>query len=363
MRFIIIGYRDSYFWNEYGTSVRDLQIAEILSREHEVIFVNRPVSIYERVINKSKKKSIYEKYSSRITFLDSTSYDLIGPVRGRLWTEKCYIKFIDKVIDLYATNFNGKVIIIDFTPLAKINYKPLKNVIYWYDLIDNFAIHNRFSSREKFAVAQKYLYVDKHANFITAVSEKALKSFSNKYKYVMPNGIYIEESVNDNRHLPKRHNNYQLGFVGFITDKFDVDFVNKLAEKYTIIIWGKCFDDKIIQRLDDRIKVAGPFRYNDLPDIMTTFQVGLMPYLAEKSHDESPLKMYEYFKYGIPCLSSMNFEIDSKWFENYSNLSIEKLDDIIRYFLECSHSDDVKKTIREEWMFDTKIKTILSRLK
>ncbi len=54
MRFIIVGYRDAYFWNEFGTSVRDLQIAEILSRENEVIFINRPVSIYERLLNKRK---------------------------------------------------------------------------------------------------------------------------------------------------------------------------------------------------------------------------------------------------------------------------------------------------------------------
>lgn len=56
MKFIIIGYRDAYFWNEYGTSVRDLQIAEILSRKYHVTFINRPVSIYERLKIRRKQK-------------------------------------------------------------------------------------------------------------------------------------------------------------------------------------------------------------------------------------------------------------------------------------------------------------------
>ena len=141
MKFIIVGYRDSYFWNDFGTSVRDLQIAEILSRNYEVIFINRPVSIYERILHKKKCNAVYKKYSERIKFIDTTSYDPFGPLKGRLWTEKCYQNIFDKVLKNHLQNRDGKkIIVIDFTPLAKLNYKKDENVYYWYDLIDNFQI-------------------------------------------------------------------------------------------------------------------------------------------------------------------------------------------------------------------------------
>ncbi|MEI9651343.1 glycosyl transferase [Enterobacter ludwigii] len=362
MRFIIIGYRDSYFWNEFGTSVRDLQIAEILARKHEVIFLNRPVSIYERLMNKRKEKGIYKPYSDRIRFVDITSTDILGPLKGRLWTENCYVKIFQEILEKYTKNYDGKVIVIDFTPLAKIEYKNLKNVFYWYDLIDNFVIHNRFSEIEKKIVSEKYEYVNKYANLITGVSKKAIMGFSNPNSYIMPNGVYIEPNEVSDSEAMKSEKTYDLGFVGFITNKFDVSFVNKLSEKFSIVIWGKFYDESIQAKLNKNIRIAGSFNYSNLPSIMKTFKVGLLPYLQSKSHDESPLKMYEYFKHGLACVSSMNFEIESKWFSNYNVLNDSELENTIYHFIENWNSDDIKRSIKDEWFFENKIQLIVKSL-
>lgn len=361
MRFIIIGYRDSYFWNDFGTSVRDLQIAEILSRNNEVIFINRPVSIYERLLNKSKRKSVFSKYSSRINFVDITSCDLIGPLKGRLWTEKCYTRIFTDTLKTYTEYYNGKVCVIDFTPLAQIKYVKQKNVYYWYDLIDNFSIHNRFSEREKEIVKRKYEYVNIHANLITGVSSKAIKEFTNENVHVMPNGVYFESEEVTNSTPSDFDRIYDLGFVGFVTDKFDVEFVNKLSEKHSIVIWGKFYDESVTNKLSKNIKIAGKFNYCYLPGIMKTFKVGLLPYLQNKSHDESPLKMYEYFKHGIPCLSSMDFEIESLWFSNYTKLNSDELEQKINYFIISSDSDDIRTSIKDDWIFENKIQLTLSK--
>ncbi|MBC9258254.1 glycosyl transferase [Escherichia coli] len=356
MKFIIIGYRDAYFWNEYGTSVRDLQIAEILSRKYHVTFINRPVSIYERLKNKKKVKSEYKAYSNRITFIDHTSYDLIGPLFGRIWTKYCYKKILNRISSL----FTDDSIIIDFTPIAELEFKNNKRITYWYDLIDNFSIHNRFSEKEKKAVRDKYAYVDENADIITAVSDKAIKNFLNPNKYVMPNGVYLENQNHECFIDGTPNKVYQLGFVGFVTDKLDIDFLNKLSKKFSIIIWGKFFDDSIRDKLNENIKIAGAFKYSDLPSIMKSFKVGLLPYLPEKSHDESPLKMYEYFKYGIPCLSSMNFEIKSRWFVNYleyskRDLLYEKINELIV----SNNSESIKASIQKEWLFEIKVNKII----
>ncbi|MED0594969.1 glycosyl transferase, partial [Escherichia marmotae] len=88
--------------------------------------------------------------------------------------------------------FTDDSIIIDFTPIAELEIKSNKKITYWYDLIDNFSIHNRFSEKEKKAVREKYAYVDEYADIITAVSDKAIKNFQNPNKHVMPNGVYLE---------------------------------------------------------------------------------------------------------------------------------------------------------------------------
>ncbi|MBT1803247.1 glycosyl transferase [Enterobacter hormaechei] len=363
MRFIIVGYRDAYFWNEFGTSVRDLQIAEILSRDHEVIFLNRPVSIYERLLNKKKEKSVYKHYSQRIKFIDTTSFDLIGPLKGRIWTEKCYERLFHELLEEYANSYKDKVVVIDFTPLAKIQYVKKQNVYYWYDLIDNFSIHNRFSEIEKKLVKEKYSYVDKHADLITGVSDKSILGFTNSNTHVMPNGVYLESKTSVDTSSIKFEGVYDLGFVGFITDKFDVNFINNLSEKFSIVIWGKFYDEKVMAKLNKNIKIAGSFRYSDLPKIMKTFKVGLLPYLESKSHDESPLKMYEYFKHGLPCISSMTFEIESKWFWKYNNIDDIEFNDKIREFISVSGSDKILESIKSEWYFENKIKTIFKKLK
>lgn len=54
-KFIIIPYRDQYFVNKFGWTVRDLMIIHALNaseRVESIIVVNRPVSIYERLISK-----------------------------------------------------------------------------------------------------------------------------------------------------------------------------------------------------------------------------------------------------------------------------------------------------------------------
>ncbi|HCT5581013.1 TPA: glycosyl transferase [Enterobacter kobei] len=361
MRFIIVGYRDAYFWNEFGTSVRDLQIAEVLSRKSEVIFINRPVSIYERLLNKKKVKSVYKHYSKKVTFIDTTSLDFIGPLKGRVWTEKCYCKLFTNVLEKYTNNYEDKVVVIDFTPLAKIQYIKRQNVYYWYDLIDNFAIHNRFSETEKKMVKEKYAYVDEHADLITGVSDKSIMGFTNPNTHVMPNGVYLESKTSVDSSPIKFEGVYDLGFVGFITDKFDVDFINNLSENFSIVIWGRFFDEKVRAKLNKNIKIAGSFKYSDLPRIMKTFKVGLLPYLESKSHDESPLKMYEYFKHSLPCISSMKFEIESKWFWKYSNVDSPELDNKIKDFIKESGSDEIRESIKSEWYFENKIKTIVSK--
>lgn len=56
----------------------------------------------------------------------------------------------------------------------------------------------------------------------------------------MPNGVYLENQ-NDECFIDRTPDKvYQLGFVGFVTDKLDVAFLNKLS-KNSVSSFGEGF--------------------------------------------------------------------------------------------------------------------------
>lgn len=357
---VIIPYRDMYFWQRYGSAVRDLQILEILNEMNvfeNIHFINRPVSIYERLYN---KKSRAKKFSG-IKVIDKTSLDFFGPLQGRSWTRTCYDKQLSNIISLYKEN-EKKLIVLDFSPFMVFDVPMTKNIVFWHDMIDNFTKHNRFSRREKMMVENKYQHVSCNYKIVTGVTEEALAAIPNKNpllsRYVFSNGVF-NTHFTPKSNLPEGNvGHYDLGFIGFITNKFDVEFVTELARSYSIVVYGDSLDDSIVESLRrGGVTVMGRFKYQDLPSIMKTFKIGLLPYLLERSHDGSPLKMYEYLKYNKPCLTTISYEFEGVFVVNVhkvSNLDIE-----IKRLMNFSDHEVVSKSLPTEAYLKNKLKPIV----
>ncbi|MDL2192666.1 hypothetical protein QQF40_14880 [Cobetia sp. LC6] len=327
LNIVVAPYRDAYFYEKYGPAVRDLQIIDTLASldiVKKIHVINRPVSVYERVTTKKNFNKLAG--NKKIKVYDKTSYNLFGPIISpRVWAGNVHSKYcrdlLGQLVDDQCNN-----VFIDFMPTGIIPERD--NVgpwLLWYDFIDNFTKHNRFTPQEKAAVAEKYVNVRSCYNYITFVSDACSNYYADKPKNssVLTNKIFISEADKENVvRLDLHENVYDLGFVGFITDKLDVPFLKKLAAQYSIVLYGKFFNDKIRGDLENisNIKIMGEFAYTELPKIMNTFRVGLVPYILQKSHDESPLKIYEYLKNNKPCLSSLDFEFsDNKYVVNYNS--------------------------------------------
>jgi teichuronic acid biosynthesis glycosyltransferase TuaH len=352
---IVIPYRDSYFIKKYGFAVRDTQLIYKLQQKNifsEIIIINRPVSIYERLFTK-KKKTLWP---NAIT-IDTTSIDFFGPLKKRAWTVNCYQEtFQNTFQNLIDLKEYEEIVILDYTPMSilPIVESAITKIFYWYDLIDNFTKHNRYDFTEKKLVQEKYNYVCDHYNAVTGVSSKALEAVGHKNSYLLTNGVF-DLGSNSSPGSPE----YDLGFVGFVTDKFDTAFVKKLADwGYSVIIHGKVMDKTIQRELEaSGIVCSGAFSYIDIQKVISTFKVGLLPYRYEKSHDESPLKLYEYLKYNKPCLTSMNFEISNLFVLNYNETNICR--DRISKLLLVSGSTEIAESISPSDYLENKIDAIL----
>jgi hypothetical protein len=199
-------------------------------------------------------------------------------------------------------------IVIDFLPIGNLPNWTQDLDYIWYDLIDNFQKHNRYTQNEKKAVTEKYSQVKKLAHektLVTGVSSDAINEFENSL--VLNNGILDEHnktcSVSSSEH-------YDFGFMGFITDKFDIEKIEILAKLgYTIAIYGEFYDSSLKSTIEKIVNVTvfGRFSHLDTQKILSTFKIGLIPYIVEKLHDESPLKMFQYFSAQKLVLSCFDF--------------------------------------------------------
>lgn len=357
---LILPYRDLYFWSKFGSAVRDLQFLEVLSKQKDIksiTLLNRPVSIYERLINKKKKEREYPG----VSVIDSTSLSILGPLKKRAWTRTCYQKIVHDII-LQLSDENETLIVLDFTPISILPIIKDKKIIYWYDMIDNFTKHNCYSLEEKKLVRDKYKYVAQHYNFVTGVSLPAVKeitNFNNVNNLVLPNGVFKTKFPSP---LINREDiRYDFGFIGFITDKFDVDFVIRLSRKYSVVIYGDVYDKKIADKLISAgITLKGKFKYNELSVIMATFDIGLLPYLKERSHDGSPLKLYEYFKFDKPCITSIDYEYSNTYVVNYNTVDNIELE--IKRLKESTDNSLISSSLNNELYLDFKINNALKIL-
>jgi hypothetical protein len=190
-------------------------------------------------------------------------------------------------------------------------------------LIDNFAKHNRFDAKELALVKKKYDFVKEHAHFVTGVTRASVEPFGGE---VLENRL-LRDSLGELSGSPK----FDVGYLGFITDKFDIEFVRKLASSgVSILVCGHAYDAKVISTLQaiSGVTYGGPFSAQQVPSLISQFRVGIVPYISTKRHDESPIKFFQYVAYGRPVLTSDRFSAIE---DNFSG--------DVAYYNECDISD------------------------
>ncbi|ENO77389.1 glycosyl transferase family protein [Thauera sp. 27] len=356
INYLVFPYRSYFFKKNYGVSVRDLQIIEVLKRRNDtgkLLIVDRPLTVYEASLGRITHEDNYIKH---------ISLDLIGPLKGRRWTEECYTELKPKLLSSISSWDN--VVILDFTPIANIHTIKIPHNFYWYDLIDNFAIHNRFTEIEKELVRKKYKKTSSHADIITGVTDQALSSFPQGKKHTITNGLYDVGNC-----LTNSEPEFKYGFLGFLTDKFDLAFIEQLAASdpnFSLVIYGDSYDKLLVRTLlrTPGVTLKGRFKKDDIPNLMSTFEVGLIPYLRSKSHDGSPLKLYEYLHYGKPVLTSIDYEITGDSIINYNHEGIENTISRLKDLLNDPRcSQHTKAMLRNEDYLESKIEPVISKIR
>jgi hypothetical protein len=366
---VVFCYRGSYFYEKYGPAVRDLQILITLAQMEgvSVTLLERPISVYERMLGKFFPAGVLDEYDIRVN--DKTSFDVFGPLRLRLWWEGSVKSYLSEALPGLRKEAAVNVF-LDFMPIGIPKHETLDGWYYWYDFIDNFTKHNRYSEAERQAVQRKYAFVKDHAQLLTFVSNECLHNVTLDQQFgaktsVLTNKVFEDSgSIKKNVELiesSKEH--FDFGFIGFVTNKIDIEFIKRLAGNFTVAIYGDFYDQKVKARLQslDNVKLLGGFHYRQLSKICETFKVGLLPYRQEVSHDGSPLKLYEYLRYRKPVLTSIDYELtDEKYIVNYRNGALT--DDALEQMIRLSGNEDVAHLLSDDDYFGKPLREIVSSL-
>ncbi len=102
----------------------------------------------------------------------------------------------------------------------------------------------------------------------------------------------------------------RLGYAGMVSDRIDWRLIIELASAHTqwqFVFAGPGADKRLRRRLAPvrNIHLPGPCAYEDVPSVLKSFDIGLLPYRDTPFFEFlNPLKFYEMSAAGIPMVSS-----------------------------------------------------------
>ncbi len=196
---------------------------------------------------------------------------------------------------------------------AFIDHLPHK--LLWYDLLDQLEF---FADTDKKTIEAHYEMVIS-ADIVTYSAEKLFKYVDKRQDaMILPNASNFMDFIELSTWNPQGtemlniNNRRVIGYFGAIEEWFDVEIINKLAERnkdWLFVIIGHVSPDICFRELDN-IRLIGKVSYSKLVDYASLFDVALIPFKVNELTDcVSPVKYFEYKALGLPVVTTPIYEM------------------------------------------------------
>jgi len=301
--------------NTYETYHRRREVEafsdEIYASNGKAIYFNRPMFFLKRNIILNKKpcqnvhvKNLYVGCPLSIAFKSSWLMFLLVtlPIKLQLWliTKQLKLKATEVIHWLYKPD--QYLYLNSNTPHIYLHY-------------DNYAGDKNyfFSSDKRFNGVLNSCVEDSVVSLFSSAKliEESKGALKNKIHYY-PNAISRTlQKTAENEGVSKKTGQKTIGFIGQLDDSFDVQLLVKLAESFPnhqIVLIGPVNNDCVAKAAlkYGNIELKGYVDYNQLAGFIKTFNVGICPYSNSPFNAyRNPLKISEYFSYGLPVVSSI----------------------------------------------------------
>lgn len=181
-----------------------------------------------------------------------------------------------------------------------------------YDRSEDFAAMEGADSKIGSELMAADLRLIRSSNLVL-VQTPEHQDFAGKYNenvHCVPNGVdtaMFEGS--ENRAIPAELRDLPrplLGYVGSVAGRIDWSLIRRLSREFlkaTIVFVGRADGaPNDVQRLGN-VRFLGERGYRQLPDYLTAFDIGLIPYHPQKFYG-SPTKLFDYLAAGLPIVAT-----------------------------------------------------------
>lgn len=338
--------RDAHFINA-------LKTCEGVDR---LLIINRPTTFAELILKKktfSKKlhyKIIFNQSNatlyqleSNVFLIDYLSSSFISQIiNGRKWF---FSSYKDKQFKNFVSECENKLELsnslkISANIMAASFFNKTDSLIF--DAWDNFLKMPGLKSISK-ELSTAYESYAKNTHLWVTNSKENKEYYSTNFginnSRIITNGVDYAV-FKTNLLIPKdlseikSKGNPIAGFGGKITHLFDVDlfnFISKENPNISFVILGQILDDVLFNEiiLRDNVHYLGDKKYNDYPNYVSNFDIGIVPYkTGNNQHGGDSIKVYEYLSCqltvvgtngnGLQNLSKyIDITNDKKLFSNY----------------------------------------------
>lgn len=219
--------------------------------------------------------------------------------------------------------------------------------IIWFDLLDRLDFFDNYNVYSSFL----WKKIVKNADFVS-YSASNLKEFINyrNDSFLLPNAAResdfkgakkIPEEIEKIKNLGRKI----IGYYGAIEEWLDYDIIEKLSEKFEIVMIGTPNFVPENVRENKSIHFLGHKKYEDLKDYSFSFDFSIIPFIVnDLTNSVSPVKFFEYLAIKKPIISSAISEMikyDSKYIKIY-----KEVDEIIDFM---SETDFISTELEEQF--------------
>lgn len=278
-----------------------------------VVIGMNPYSIFEREGFRTRSGhliqgilSLKERGTLYYAYPDSEGYGILDKGRG--------LTLIDlsscSLLQLVEREGLKKVIFWLYHPLL-LDHIPKEKGILVFDAVDDLREHSSFSScREE--ILNHYRRIKEEAHLILTVSKGLEEYFSREkgWVYCIKNGVPEDFFVKKYKPLEelKGLDPPIIGYVGVMEGRFDVELIKMVAHSIvegTVLLAGPIWEGMEELKNEERITFLGFRPYKQVPSIIQSFQVALIPHLVNPlTESMDPIKLYEYLAVGCSVVST-----------------------------------------------------------
>ncbi|HWR84048.1 MAG TPA: glycosyltransferase [Candidatus Deferrimicrobium sp.] len=207
-------------------------------------------------------------------------------------------------------------------PLVWFNYpqqgyvtRLFKDSFRVFELYDNLV---DFMGRESAKVIRTEEQVRRHTDLLLTTSQKLHDKYTPHYKrsFLLGNGLSrrtferLSSATGEGRSEIMAIPSPRIGYAGVISQRLDWGLITRLAElepTWNFIFVGRVSSRRLLRVRDSHSNVwfPGEVAPDDIPAVLRSFDVGIMPYLDNVFFQYSnPLKFYEMAAAGVASVSS-----------------------------------------------------------